>query len=175
MPFHIQARRGELLLDLRNWSPALDTLLGTLPFTAEVARRVALMRMNYFSTLINVSTSLQPCGSDKYRESTPVLRQIVDLAKTLLRPATTENRAELLRIISINNAGRDETNLPMFAFVCGAIQPLHLVNKCCDKSLCYEAIELLEESPWREGAWDSNVMAAIARRNLQERNGDVVC
>ena len=131
------------------------------------------MRMMYYSTLINLSTSLQPCGSENYRTYTHVFRQIVNLAATLLRPATTCNRTELLRIIAINNAERDSANLPMFAFVSGAIQPLHMVaDKCCDISICIEAIELLEETPWREGAWDSTVMANIARRKLQQRKED---
>ena len=61
----------------------------------------------------------------------------------------------------------------MFAFVSGVIQPLHMVaDKCCDNSICVEAIELLEERPWREGAWDSAVMAKIARRKLQQGKED---
>ena len=128
------------------------------------------MRMVYYSTFINLSTSLQSWGLEKYRTYTQVFRQIVNLAVTLLRPATTHNRTELLRIIAINNAERDSTNLPMFAFVSGAIQPLHMVaDKCYETSICFEAIELLEERPWREGAWDGTVMANIARRKLQQR------
>ena len=58
----------------------------------------------------------------------------------------------------------------MFAFVSGAIRPLYMVaDKCFDFKVSEEAIDLLEEKPWREGAWDSAAMAAIARKNLVER------
>ncbi|KAL8751075.1 MAG: hypothetical protein Q9184_006188 [Pyrenodesmia sp. 2 TL-2023] len=170
-PFHVLARKEEYLFNLRTWSPALDTLLETIPLTTETARRVTLLRMVHVSIFINLSTLLQPSGINKYHQYSSDFGQIVDLAKGLLRPASTENRADLLRIIAINNAERGPKDLPMFAFLAGAIQPLHMVaDKCCDTRICYEAIGLLEEKPWREGAWDSTVMANIARRKLQERN-----
>ncbi|KAL8897365.1 MAG: hypothetical protein Q9207_007251 [Kuettlingeria erythrocarpa] len=174
IPFHIHARREEYLFDLHAWAPALDDLLESVPTTVETIRRVALMRMVYLSTLINLSTILQPLAIKKYHKYNSIFEQIIYLAKTLLRPATTDNRADLLRIITMNNAEKDPKNLPIFAFVAGAIQPLHMVaEKCCDTSLCLEAIGLLEEKPWREGAWDSTVMATIARRKLQERSEGV--
>lgn len=174
VPFHLLARKAEFLFDLRTWLPALDALLETIPVTGETTRRVSLMKMVYLATFINLSTLLQPPEINKYHKYNSIFEQIVDLAKWLLRPASTENRDDLLRIITINNAETDSKNLPMFAFVAGAIQPLHMVaEKCCDTRLCLEAIGLLEERPWKEGAWDSTVMATIARRKLQERREGV--
>ena len=92
----------------------------------------------------------------------------------LLRPATTQSRVDLLCAIAANNSEKHSDDIQMFAFVAGAIQPLHLVaEKCVDSSLCHEAIALLEEKPWKEGAWDSTTMAAIARRKLAARTPDV--
>ena len=173
IPMHIQSERQELLSDLRTWPPALDKLLEHIPYTAECARRTILMKMNYVSTFINISTVLQPYVADKYLEFTPSFRQILSLAEMLLRPATVQSRQDLLRAIAINNVENASIDIPMFAFVAGAIQPLHLVaEKCVDSSLCREAIALLEERPWKEGAWDSTTMAAIAKRKLAARTAD---
>lgn len=170
----IQSERQELLSDLRAWPPALDEFLEHGPYTAECARRTMLLKMNYISTFINISTVLQPDMADNYLEFTPSFRQILSLATMLLRPATTESRVDLLRAITLNIVEKDSNDIPMFAFVPGAIQPLHVVaEKCVDSSLCREAIALLEERPWKEGAWDSTTMAAIARRKLAARSLDV--
>ena len=170
IPMRIRSEGQELLSDLRAWPSALDKLLENIPYTAECARRTILMRMNYVSTFINISTVLQPYLVDKYLEFTPSFRQILSLAKMLLRPATMENRADLLHAIAINHAEKCSDDIPMFDFVAGAIQPLHMVaEKCVDGSICREAIALLEERPWKEGAWDSITMAAIARRKLEGR------
>lgn len=156
VPFHVRARKESLLHDLRAWPPALETLLGRIDhstLTDEFTRRLTLLRMNYLSTLVNVSTLLQPCGTDKYQESTSVFRQVLSLAKPILCPATAKSRTDLIHAILINNMECGEDTLPILAFVAGAVQPLHMVaDKCVDSSLCLEAIELLEERPWREGA-----------------------
>ena len=167
----IQSQKQEFLSDLRTWPPALEKLLESIPYTAECARRTILMKMNYLSTFINISTVSHPYVADKYLEFAPSFRQILDLATMLLRPATTESRVDLLHAIALNNVENGWDEIPMFAFVAGAIQPLHLVaEKCVDSSLCREAIAILEERPWKEGAWDSTTMAAIARRKLAARN-----
>ena len=171
---HVQSERRELLSDLLTWPPALDKLLEQIPYTAECARRTILMKMNYVSTFINISTVLPPYVTDTYLEFTPSFRQILSLATMLLRPATMESRMDLLSAIAINNVEPDSYEILSFAFVAGAIQPLYLVaEKCVDSSLCREAIALLEERPWKEGAWDSTIMAAIARRKLAARTLDV--
>ena len=96
---------------------------------------------------------MQPCGTDKYQESTTVFRQVLNLAKSILVPATAKSRTDLIHAILINHMERGEDTMPILAFVAGAVQPLHMVaDKCVDSSLCMEAIELLEERPWREGA-----------------------
>ncbi|KAL8783652.1 MAG: hypothetical protein Q9195_009326 [Heterodermia aff. obscurata] len=173
IPMHMQSERQERLSDLLTWPPALDKLLEQIPYTAESARRLTLMKMNYVSTFINISTVLQPRLADKYLELTPFFRQILGFARMLLRPATMENRVNLLRAIAFNEVEKGSDDIPMFAFVAGVIQPLHLVaEKCVDSSLCREAIALLEETPWREGAWDSLTMATIARRKLETRTSD---
>lgn len=162
-----------LLHDLRDWPPALDTLLARIDhtaLTAHITRRLILLKMNYLSTLVNISTLLRPCGTGVYQEFTSVFRQILSLAKSILRPATAKSRTDLIHAILINHQECGADTMPILAFVAGAVQPLHMVaDKCVDSSLCLEAIKLLEERPWREGAWDSLVMATIARKRLKNR------
>ena len=51
-----------------------------------------------------------------------------------------------------------------FSFEIGLIPPLFLVTlKCRDTTLRYQALDLLERYPRREGVWDSVVIAALSR------------
>ena len=70
----------------------------------------------------------------------------------------------LLRAIAANCLEPDPYNIRIFAFVAGAIQPLYLVaSQSPERKMREEALSLLETKPWREGAWDSRVMARLAR------------
>lgn len=56
---------------------------------------------------------------------------------------------------------KDANPHAMFSLYVGIIAPLYLVaNRCQILEVRNEAIALLSERPWREGAWDSSVIAA---------------
>ena len=91
-------------------------------------------------------------------------------AFTLQETNTTDRIKQLLRAIAANCMEPDAENIGPFGFVLGVIQPLYLVaTKCQDLALREEALVLLESRGWREGAWDSGVMAGLARRKVQGR------
>ena len=61
--------------------------------------------------------------------------------------------------------------VPLFCFPLGAIEPLYYVAtnaSTLEIRLC--AIELMERQPWREGGWDSSVMAEIARKKANAKS-----
>ena len=156
VPFHVRAKKESLLRDLQAWPPALGTLLDHMDYlslTPEFTRRIALLNMNYLATLVNISTLLQPCATDKYQVFTSVFTQILSLAKSILRPATGKSRTDLIHAALNDNEEFSANALPFLTFWPGAVQPLYMVaDKCVDSCISLEAIELLEERPWREGA-----------------------
>ena len=132
--------------------------------------RMTLMRMNYISTWIILSTTFEPCQVESYKPYTCLFGQVLGLAKSILRPATVANRNNLLRAVTANNADSVPNTISFFAFVTGAIEPLYITAlKCCEFNLREEAIAMLEEQPWREGAWDSAAISSIARRRLADK------
>ena len=197
-PFHILAEKHRLLHELQQWPMMLEKFLSlrTEPAADAIDRRIILMRMNYHSTLISLSTFLQTITSSPSIDSlivesattrttppsTSSFSEILSLARLIIHPASSANRTALLQAVAANAGEVESTmsnnsisggsNIPLFAFVAGAIQPLYLTAvKCQDLRMCEMAISMLEEAPWREGAWDGAVMARIARRSLRDRFG----
>ena len=175
VPFHILAEKESLLYELQQWPSFLVRYLSTLPLlTEDQTYRVALMKMNYHSLLVTISTFFSRPSASLYQSFTQNLSQIIANAKFILEKNTSlSDHDRLLRAVALNCQEPDPDNMPMFAFVAGAIQPLYLAaTKCQDLQMCEEAIALLKEKPWREGAWDSATMARLARRELEGRSGN---
>ena len=173
IPFHILAEKQRLLFELQQWPSSLDQCLSMMPpLTYDQSSQVALMRMNYFSILIALSTFLDPPSSSLYQSYTPTFSHIIEDARSILESScSASSRDNLLRVVAINSQEPDPNNISVFAFVTGVIQPLYLTaTKCQDLLICEEAITMLEEQPWREGAWDSATMARLARRELERRH-----
>lgn len=191
--FHILAEKHRLLHGLEAWFSLVERYISmrTEPASQTITRCISLMRMNYHSILISLSTFLPTTPSPPSSIYTPPIEsaaattfninanfsEIMSVAHSILHPSTLANRIALLHAVA-ENAGESEPSLtssnsssiPLFAFVSGAIQPLYLVaTECQDGSMCETAIDMLEDRPWREGAWDGAVMARIARRRLRER------
>ena len=135
------------------------------------------MRANYHSLLINLSTLFTPLSPSPFTTFTPNFEHILANVSSILYSASSSSsavaaRKELVRAMAANCAEPDPENISILAFAVGAIQPLFLVaTKCEDVGMRMEAVKMLEEQPWREGAWDSVVMAGIARRRERERAG----
>ena len=178
IPFHILAEKNRLLYELHQWPVILTHCLSTMPpLTSHLSTRVALLRMNHRSLLIELSAFLIKPSSSFYDSFDPSFTRILSDAKFVLESTRNSIRLnardnDLIQAIGANFRDPDPTNMSMFAFVAGAIQPLYLTaRRCTDKRIREEAIELLGGLPWREGAWDSLVMARFAKNGLQEENG----
>ena len=166
-PLHMFAEKQRRLFELQQWTSMLERFLTRTVPTEAMARRISLMRMNYFSTLIGLSAFLQTSPTHTLRASRPSFSQMLDEARKILHPATPANRRALLLAVAANSAELDPSGMSLFAFVAGAIQPVYFAAvKCEDPILCERAVSMLEEVPWREGAWNSAIMAQIARRNM---------
>jgi hypothetical protein len=70
-----------------------------------------------------------------------------------------------------------KNNTLVYSFEMNILPPLHYCStRCRDPKLRRKALALLEDSPRREGMWDSAMLAAIARYVIQEEEaglGDV--
>lgn len=166
IPFHVFAEKSRLLFELQHWPSELSRCLSTMPsLTAHESRRVALMKMNYHSILIFLSSLLDFPSHSLLPKFTPHFGEILAAARSALQHTTTAAGVkDLLRAIAENCMEPDQEIMSPFAFTVGAIQPLYATATFCqDGALREEAIVLLERRPWREGAWDSSTMARIAR------------
>lgn len=170
VPPTITAKRQELLETLNRWPAGVQELcsrLGTANlFSIEMMQRIAVMHMNNLLTQIQLSVCLLPESKLTYDEFETQFRHIVALAKSVLRPADDTLKMRIHRIVLANNM--DVGPHALFSFYAGLIAPLHFTAmKFNDLKVCREAVALLKEHPWREGAWDSIALAKIAERRLE--------
>ena len=170
VPFHVLAEKQRLLFELQQWPSKLEQFLSRTEPTEGMARRISLMRMNYFSTLIGLLLYLQTSPTEALTVSTSIFSKILAEARHVVQPASPATREALLLAVSANSGEPDASSIPLFAFVSGAIQPLYSTAvRCEDSAICEMAVSMLEEVPWREGAWNSAVMARIARRHMRKK------
>ena len=180
IPFHISAEKNRLLYELHQWPAILTHCLSTMPpLRSQISTRVALLRMNYQSLLIELSAFLLQPSVSFYDSFKPAFAHILADAKSVLQSTKSSLQSnardnDLIQAIGANFRDPDPPNISMFAFVAGAIQPLYLTaRRCTDSTVRDEAIRLLQEQPWREGAWDSLTMARFAKNGLKEERGGV--
>ena len=170
IPPNIWMDRERLLIQLRKWPIATDCLESRLPSSPEATMRIAIMKMNYLSTLVILSTFLQQDSREQLVIFTPAFAQILTLAKAVLHPATQANRLRLLQSVADISREDSADSMALFSFVAGAIQPLYFTaTQCQDPAMCVEALQLLRQEPWKEGAWDSEALGRIAARKLEIR------
>ncbi|KAL9596780.1 MAG: hypothetical protein Q9219_005570 [cf. Caloplaca sp. 3 TL-2023] len=160
----------------------------------EDPHRITLLRINRKVTTIMLTTYLEPHESSFYARAQPHFWQIVSLATLILRPEDPEMRRKVLFLgVDHSNNKTNSSLTPLsddnesgelkkekekpphhhhrqiFSFFAGLIQPLYFTAiKCLDRETALKAIELLEMEPWREGSWDSAVMAKTARIRFME-------
>lgn len=168
IPFHVQAEKQRLLYELEQWPSALTACLLTMPpLTPHESRRITLMRMNYKSLYITLSAMLCPASPSLYAAFTRLFTQILADATSLFEYS---DRQSLLCAVAANCKEYVPLKMPLFAFVVGAIQPLYLTaTRCVDPRMCEQAVRMLEQEPWREGAWNSIVMARLARQGARDK------
>jgi len=169
------ATQQRLFFEIGKWPQALEKCLSSIPreITIDETHRVALMRIYFEFNTILISTCLAPTEASAYASLTSSFSQIVILAKGVLRHNGAMDKTRVLAVVKANTQELGE--IPIFAFCFGFIHPLSFTAvKCQDRGICEEALKLLRDKPWREGAWDSAVMARIAWRRRQEWDGSTV-
>lgn len=168
---NIQDKRRDLCDQLERWLHALEILhkrLGSFS-SGETQNRVRVMRINYEVTYIDVMI----IGSDikqALNALEPRFEKIISLARAVLDSLENQQLLELPSfVIPTNSIGKPNV---MFYFCTGLIQPLFFTAVKSQSSITSgEAISLLLSRSWREGAWDSTCMAAIATKKRAQREG----
>lgn len=126
--------------------------------------RHSVLRVNYF--FLKLRLDRMDVLNNKPRDlKLTRFSEILDMAETALETKYPSTRHD-------NFPGEKALEpvglLPLFSFRISFISPIFFVaQNAPDTNLRWRAIRLLSERPWREGAWDSAAMAAIAERSLR--------
>ena len=146
---------------LKQWLAALNLFLNENTNRDIKDSRAALMlRILYTSTTIIKAASLynHDLEYDKY---IPKFERVITWAEYLIKFQTSAT----------------EKHTPLYSFEMNILPPLHYCStRCRDPKLRRRALSLLEDTPRREGMWDSAMLAAIARYIMEEEEaglGDV--
>ncbi|KAL8988291.1 MAG: hypothetical protein Q9169_008580, partial [Polycauliona sp. 2 TL-2023] len=127
--------------------------------------RITILGINRKVTLMLLATYLKPHEERFYADCMTHFRQIVSLASFILRQ-TPQMPRRAMRIVHRKQHEIGDTPGSFFA---GLIQPLYFTAiKCRERVTALKAVDLLEGEPWREGTWDSAVMAKVARGKMEE-------
>jgi hypothetical protein len=133
---------------------------------------MAVMHINHRVTKLTLTMVLNDTEGAKDHADDPTYSEIVALAETLVRPKNVLVEGKVLRIL---NQLKPDDPLPLFRFSPGVIQPLYFTAiHCADPGVVQKALSLLNEKPWREGAWDSHVMYNLAREKLVETYSSMI-
>ena len=167
IPPGLAAIRQELTRQLQRWKTAMGNLLtkhGTGQHR-DLSHRVAVMKMNFITTVLIVTISLQYSKKALYRRKESQFREIISLAMSVVSPANGAATFSPEQIFATGEMIKSEST-PTLPAHQGIIQPLCFTAiKCQNQTIRRQAITLLSSSPWREGKWDSAVMAGIAERD----------
>lgn len=154
---------NELSITIDNWSRAMDMFMARSGhnFSAHEFQRATTLILRHRVAALRLAASCQMSEENFYRDSEPDFNYIFSLSIPLLRPIDD----------TIEYRGSDnERNRGLFSFHDSIVSPLYFIAIHCQHSeVQNRALTLLSESPWREGAWDSAVMARIAERKIRQR------
>jgi hypothetical protein len=138
---------------LQQWLDALNIFLKeNTNLDPKDLRGALMLKILYISTTIIKAASLynHDLEYDKYISD---FERVITLAESLIKSQTT----------SIDKS------TPLYSFEMNILPPLHYCStRCRDPKLRRRALALLEDSPRREGMWDSAMLAAIARYVMEE-------
>jgi hypothetical protein len=146
----IETQHGRIL---QQWLDALNLYLKeNTNLDAKSIRGVLMLKILYTSTTIIKAASLynHDLEYDKY---IPEFERVITLAESLIT----------------SQASAKDRNIPLYSFEMNILPPLHYCStRCRDPKLRRRALALLEDSPRREGMWDSAMLAAIARYIIEQ-------
>ena len=166
IPENLVAKKKDLILQFQQWPSAVEAMITALTgtLTRDMIDRLAALKMNWTISNILLHTYLVD-SSLVCQNFEPDFRRILELASSVIRPMNDLVRLKIQRIVTANNAGM----IPVvFSLYAGLIAPIYYTAiKCRNLGICREALALLKEDPWREGAWESLIMATIAEPRIQ--------
>ena len=161
MPDEAIIQQQFLFSQSEQWLLRLEALLISAydALTVEGLHRITIMRTNHKASALLLAVIFEPNEESFFAKHDASFEQIVSFSTSLLRPINVMLDDEIF-----------PTSRQMFSFVEGIIQPLYFTAvNCRNSDICWKAVSLLSNAPWREGAWDSTAMAKIAARKLRER------
>ena len=169
----LRTEKEHLVSQLQQWPTAVDTWEMQLhsKSTSDHTYRLAAMKMNYIIVNILLQTYLEEANKLRtYQEFEADFHRVLILANPIVRPMNDLARLRIQRVVTANNMGINPVSVSLQS---GVIAPIYYTAiKCQNLSICREAISLLSEAPWREGAWDSLAMANIAKNQIMRRKGE---
>ena len=148
------ARQAALLRELEKWSSTLDKTLLSNAITSRDLDGAKTLRIHQViaSSWLKRSTVPEECANDS---------QINDME-------TAVSLAEAINSVAGTREQRKNLASSTFLFDMEVVSPLYFVaTKCRHPVIRRRAIKILEGSQRREGLWDSNVAAAIAKRSME--------
>ena len=154
-PIETSQKREALLTDLDAWKTTFENLQlsSSASWTATDWRDAIGQKANY-NILRLCLLAVQDDGTEDYSSLTDGFRDLL---------------AEALPGKQLALSTEPKTD-PMIFFL-GIISPIYLTAiHCCDAEVRRAAIYMLENDPWKDGAWDSVAMARIARRKIREKS-----
>jgi hypothetical protein len=148
-PYIVQVEHEIYLSEVRRWDQAFGSLFTDMLCNPNHpdATRALMMQVHSITTALSLADHLST--SELHWDALlPEMKSLVYLSKKLLE-----------------NPGYVRGQ---FAFDMGLIYPLIMPTlNCRDRKLRREAIDLLEETPWREAHWDSAHCADVAKFIMQ--------
>ncbi|PMD37193.1 hypothetical protein L207DRAFT_635955 [Hyaloscypha variabilis F] len=156
----IETQHGRIM---EQWLEALNLYLKeNVDLDPKEMRAAVMLKILYTGTMIIQNASLynHDLEYDKYN---PQFERVITLAEFLIQ----------------SQARAKDKNKPLYCVEMNILPPLYYCStRCRDPKLRRRALALLEDSPRREGLWDSEMLAATARYIIEKEEaglGDASC
>lgn len=157
----------EVFTNSENWSRAMDAYMTRSGHELSVqdAQKATTLILYHKATHLRLAASCQASEEEFYRASKSDFNYIISMSTPL--PRLNHTTTDFTDSNSRWSGG-------LFSFRSRFIFPLYFTaTHCQDSEIQRKALSLLSTSPWREGAYDSAVMARIAERKIRQREQDL--
>jgi hypothetical protein len=180
----LDARKARLAQDFHLWSLGLQELGAKLGARSPRETSIYALLECHVILADNVLETTSLPGERRWDHLDPCFRKIVEICRVVTKyeVANAAASADALPVqVLVQQRYAPEMgeaiwskdpNCPLTFDLGVSMILLHVLNKCRDARIRYDAIKLLEDYPRLEGMWDSLVIAQVGRAiDLVERNG----
>ena len=138
---------------LQQWLDAMNLYLKeNTNLEPREMRGAVMLKILYTGTVMIQVASLYNHDLE-YDNYMPHFQQVITLSESLIK----------------SQARAKEKNTPLYSFEMNILPPIYYcATRCREPKLRRRALALLEDSPRREGMWDSPMVAAVARYIIDE-------